>query len=51
MNTYLGAPLFILFFLGLGVALSVEQQRDKRSEIVDEPDTVDEPAAVEDASE
>lgn len=33
MNTYLGAPLFILFFLALGVALSLEQQRDNRSDI------------------
>jgi len=49
MNTYLGAPLFILFFLALGVALSLEQQRDKRSEIVD--DTVDEPDTVEGAAE
>jgi hypothetical protein len=52
MNTYLGTPLFILFFLALGVALSVQQQRDNRSEIVngkDERDTVDEPDAVEDA--
>jgi hypothetical protein len=52
MNTYLGTPLFILFFLALGVALSSEQQRDNRSEIVngpDERDTVDEPDAVEDA--
>ena len=45
MNTYLGAPLFILFFLALGVALSLEPQRDNRSEIVDERD------AVEDAAE
>jgi hypothetical protein len=35
MNTYLGAPLFILFFFALGVALSREQQRDRR------PDTED----------
>jgi hypothetical protein len=25
MNFYLGGPLFIVFFLGLGVALSLEQ--------------------------
>jgi hypothetical protein len=55
MNTYLGAPLFILFFLALGVALSLEQQRDNRSETVDdtvdEPKRVDEPVTVEDAAE
>ena len=54
MNTYLGAPLFILFFLALGVALSLEQQRDNRSEIVDgqdERETVDERDTVEDAVE
>jgi hypothetical protein len=57
MNSYLGAPLFILFFLALGIALSLEQQRDNRSEIVDEPDApdkrdaVDNQATVEDAVE
>jgi hypothetical protein len=35
MNTYLGAPLFILFFLALGGALSLEQQRDKRGTVED----------------
>jgi len=42
MNFYLGGPLFILFFLALGVALSLEQQP------ADRPDTVDESKAVED---
>lgn len=29
MNSYLGAPLFILFFLALGAALSAEQRPEK----------------------
>jgi hypothetical protein len=62
MNTYLGGPLFILFFLALGVALSLEQQRDDRPapeenkpDRADEPETVepdtDGPGTVEDAAE
>ncbi|ORB66080.1 hypothetical protein [Mycolicibacterium tusciae] len=46
MNTYLGAPLFILFFLALGVALSLQQQRDNRPAIVDVDDPVDDPDRV-----
>jgi hypothetical protein len=38
MNFYLGGPLFIIFFLALGVALSLEQTTQ------DEPATVAEPA-------
>ena len=38
MNYYLGGPLFIIFFLALGVALSLEQRAE------DQPATVDEPA-------
>ena len=38
MNAYLGAPLFILFFLALGVALSLEQQRDSRPDTADSRD-------------
>ena len=38
MNYYLGGLLFILFFLALGVALSLEQRAE------DQPATVDEPA-------
>jgi hypothetical protein len=30
MNFYLGGPLFIIFFLALGVALSVEQPADQQ---------------------
>lgn len=41
MNFYLGGPLFILFFLALGVALSLEQPP------ADRPDTVDESEAIE----
>jgi hypothetical protein len=40
MNTYLGGPLFILFFLALGVALSLEQHP------VDRPDSPEEAAAA-----
>jgi hypothetical protein len=42
MNFYLGGPLFILFFLALGVALSLEQQAPDRPDKPDEPDAVDE---------
>lgn len=38
MNFYLGGPLFILFFLALGIALSLEPRA------ADQPDAVDEPA-------
>jgi hypothetical protein len=41
MNFYLGGPLFIVFFLALGVALSLEPEPSG------EPDMVDEPAADE----
>ena len=37
MNFYLGGPLFIIFFLALGVALSLEQPVEDRSATVDEP--------------
>jgi hypothetical protein len=37
MNFYLGGPLFILFFLALGVALSLDTQP------VEQPQTVEEP--------
>jgi len=37
MNYYLGGPLFIIFFLALGVALSLEQRAE------DQPATVDDP--------
>ena len=30
MNFYLGGPLFIVFFLALGVALSLEQTDEER---------------------
>ncbi|WP_333890523.1 hypothetical protein [Mycolicibacterium gadium] len=39
MNSYLGAPLFILFFLALGAALSAEQQRGKRPDAEDVRDS------------
>src|SRR6476620_11611499 len=38
MNFYLGGPLFIVFFLALGIALSLDQA------VEDQPATVDEPA-------
>ena len=38
MNFYLGGPLFIIFFLALGVALSLDQT------VQEQPATVDEPA-------
>jgi len=41
MNFYLGGPLFILFFVALGVALSMEPPS------ADHPETVDEPVASE----
>ncbi len=53
MNVYLGGPLLILFFLALGVALSLEQQPVDRPDVADErdkvnePDTVDEPEPAE----
>jgi hypothetical protein len=37
MNFYLGGPLFIIFFLALGVALSLEQTEDSQPADVDEP--------------
>jgi len=37
MNFYLGGPLFIIFFLALGVALSLEPTTE------DQPATVDDP--------
>ena len=46
MNFYLGGPLFILFFLALGVALSSVQQIAERPDKVDVPDGVLEPDAV-----
>ncbi|MFI5511105.1 hypothetical protein ACIA48_26895 [Mycobacterium sp. NPDC051804] len=45
MNTYLGAPLFILFFLALGVALSLDQQRDSRPNTADTRDADEREAA------
>ena len=60
MNSYLGAPLFILFFLALGAALSAEQQRDKRPatagardarDPATEPDSVEELTPAEKAAE
>lgn len=47
MNLYLGGPLFILFFLAVGVALSSEQRLADRSTVVDEPEMDDEPDTVE----
>lgn len=44
MNFYLGGPLFILFFVALGVALSLEPQTADGPKVADAPDTVDEPA-------
>lgn len=46
MNTYLGAPLFIMFFLALGVALSLEQHRDNRSHTADARDEPDREAGA-----
>jgi hypothetical protein len=37
MNFYLGGPLFIIFFLGLGVALSLEPTTEQQPASVDEP--------------
>ena len=37
MNFYLGGPLFVIFFLGLGVALSLDERTADRAFIVDEP--------------
>jgi hypothetical protein len=37
MNFYLGGPLFIIFFLALGVALSLEQTDQDEPAFVDEP--------------
>jgi hypothetical protein len=37
MNFYLGGPLFIIFFLGLGVALSLEPTTEQQPATVDEP--------------
>jgi hypothetical protein len=55
MNLYLGGPLFILFFLALGVALSLEQQPANRRDTVDNrdsvEDTADEPDTVDDVAE
>jgi hypothetical protein len=42
MNFYLGGPLFILFFLALGVALSLEQPPADRPDAVDESEAVEE---------
>jgi hypothetical protein len=39
MNFYLGGPLFIVFFLALGVALSLEQAAEGRPAATDERDT------------
>jgi hypothetical protein len=47
MNFYLGGPLFILFFVALGVALSLEQPEA----VVDEPDAVEQPETVEQTAE
>jgi hypothetical protein len=38
MNFYLGGPLFILFFLALGVALSLEAPAQDQLATVDEPE-------------
>ena len=37
MNFYLGGPLFIIFFLALGVALSLEPEPPGEPDMVDEP--------------
>lgn len=42
MNFYLGGPLFILFFLALGVALSLDEQPGEQPEVAEEP--AEEPA-------
>jgi hypothetical protein len=39
MNFYLGGPLFILFFLALGIALSLNPQPAVQPEDIDEPAT------------
>ena len=44
MNVYLGGPLFILFFVILGVALSVEQQTGDRPDPVSAPEPIKGPA-------
>jgi hypothetical protein len=36
MNFYLGGPLFIVFFLGLGVALSLDERTAERASVVEE---------------
>jgi hypothetical protein len=36
MNFYLGGPLFIVFFLALGVALSLDEPSTERASVVDE---------------
>jgi hypothetical protein len=46
MNFYLGGPLFILFFLALGIALSSVRHTAKRPDTLDIPDPVDEPDMV-----
>jgi hypothetical protein len=37
MNFYLGGPLFVVFFLALGIALALDQP------VFDQPATADEP--------
>jgi hypothetical protein len=46
MNFYLGGPLFIVFFLALGVALSLEPEPPGEPDMVDEP-APDETDAIE----
>jgi hypothetical protein len=43
MNLYLGGPLFIVFFVALGVALSLEPQPDEQPDSVGASDDADEP--------
>ncbi len=51
MNLYLGGPLFILFFLALGVALSLDRQPADPPDVVDEPDPVTEPDTADNVAE
>lgn len=44
MNFYLGGPLFIVFFLALGVALSLAEPVAERTAVIDEALDVDESA-------
>ena len=51
MNLYLGGPLLIVFFVALGVALSLEERPGRQPHVVDETDGADEPDPVQDAAE